>query len=180
MSEPSEVRAKRAENMRRVAAEARENGTAYNGTHRLSHGRHPLYATWCNMMTRCYNPNYNGYHNYGGRGITVCERWHDPAAFVGDVERLIGLCPPGLTLNRINNNRGYEPGNVEWASRAAQVRNSRIKRDAKLDPGKALEIRNRLAAGETGRSIAASLGVSTATVSLVKNGKRWVSAQLPS
>jgi len=165
--------------MRRVAAEARANGTSYQGTHRLSHGRHPLYGTWCNMMTRCYNPSYSGWDNYGGRGITVCRRWHDPALFIQDIEQLIGPRPPGLTLDRINNNRGYEPGNVRWASRTEQNRNSRLKRDAKLDAGKVLEIKRRLAAGETGRSIASGLGVSAATVSLIKTGKYWRSVQLP-
>jgi hypothetical protein len=174
-----EGRAKSAETMRRVTAEARANGTSYSGTHRMSHGRHPLYSTWCNMMARCYSLNYRQFKDYGGRGIAVCDRWHDPVLFVKDIEELIGLCPPGRSLDRINNNRGYEPGNVKWSTRAEQNQNSRLKCDAKLDAGRALEVKRRLAAGETGCSIAADLGVSTATISLIKNGKRSASVELP-
>jgi hypothetical protein len=141
---------------------------------------HPLYATWCNMMTRCYNPIYNGTENYSGRGITVCDRWHDFSSFAEDIERLIGLRPEGdYSLDRINNDGNYEEGNVKWSTRDEQNRNSRLKRDAKLDAGKALEIKLRLAAGETGVSIALDMGVSTATVSLIKSGKHWGWVELP-
>lgn len=93
-------------------------------THGLSR-THPLYGTWGNMMTRCYNPNFKQFADYGGRGISVCDRWHNPQLFIEDIERLIGPRPVGMTLDRIDNNGNYEPGKVRWATRVQQNRNSR-------------------------------------------------------
>ena len=93
-------------------------------THRI-HGMcgTPLYDTWNTMMARCYNPKNPAYKNYGGRGINVCERWHDPRNFYADM----GDRPEGLTLERKDNNGNYEFNNCEWASRKTQSRNSRPK-----------------------------------------------------
>lgn len=73
------------------------------------------------MMARCYNPTSNRYESYAGRGITVCERWHDVEAFLEDV----GEPPPGKTIERKNNSGNYEPGNVRWATPTDQARNRR-------------------------------------------------------
>ncbi len=80
-----------------------------------------VYHVWNNMMSRCYNEKHKNYHQYGGRGIKVCERWHDVKLFVGDV----GQPPPGLTLERKNNERGYFPKNCCWATRKDQANNRR-------------------------------------------------------
>ena len=89
------------------------------------HRNHPLYGTWSNMMTRCYNPNYKQFKDYGGRGIEVDERWKDPRLFIEDIERDIGPRPPGRTLDRVDNNSNYGPGKVKWSTPDEQVRNSR-------------------------------------------------------
>lgn len=94
-------------------------------THGLSH-THPLYSTWGGMMTRCYNPKYKQFKDWGGRGIAVCERWHDPRFFVEDIDRLIGPKPPGTTLDRLDVNGNYEPGNVRWATYREQAHNKRV------------------------------------------------------
>lgn len=113
----------------RLSARAAER----NATHGLT--GHPLYGIWGNMIHRCENPARSSYRNYGGREqpITVCPQWHDPARFIADIEAEIGPRPPGnlpsglpaWTLNRKDNNRGYEPGNVEWADWSTQRRNQR-------------------------------------------------------
>ena len=82
----------------------------------------PEYAAWRNMKQRCLNSKNPRYADYGGRGITVCERWLDFETFLADV----GLRPsPELTLDRINNDGNYEPGNVRWTTRTAQQQNRR-------------------------------------------------------
>lgn len=72
------------------------------------------YWAWRNMKNRCYYKKSRSYPDYGGRGITVCEEWRGSyAAFLRDVGR---KPTPEHTLNRLSNDRGYEPGNVEWAT----------------------------------------------------------------
>ena len=94
-----------------------------NRTHGLSH--HLLYDTWKNVIDRCENPKFRQYKDYGGRGIAICEQWHDLKIFITDIERLIGTRPSGTTLDRVNNDGNYEPGNVRWATRVEQRANSR-------------------------------------------------------
>ena len=73
------------------------------------------------MISRCTKPNNPNYQSYGGRGITVCDRWLSFENFLVDM----GLRPDGLSINRIDNDPGYSPENCEWADSKTQSRNKR-------------------------------------------------------
>ena len=77
------------------------------------------YQSWHGMMQRCTNPNNKKYSRYGGRGITVCDRWKDYSAFLEDM----GPRPEKLTIERLDNSKGYSKSNCKWATKAEQNRN---------------------------------------------------------
>lgn len=93
---------------------------AAHTTHGLCR-RHPLYGVWVQMRQRCNNPNSDSWRKYGGRGIRVCRRWDDFAAFARDV----GARPKGASLDRVDNDGNYTPGNTRWATPIEQAANTR-------------------------------------------------------
>lgn len=81
----------------------------------------PTYRAWNGARNRCNNPNNKDYDNYGGRGIRMCERWSLFQNFLADM----GEAPEKLSLDRINNDGNYEPGNCRWATKSQQNFNQR-------------------------------------------------------
>lgn len=82
----------------------------------------PEYGAWADMKTRCLNPRHKWFKEYGGRGITVCERWLAFDGFIADMGKRPGK---GYSLDRINNDGNYEPGNCRWATAREQMLNRR-------------------------------------------------------
>lgn len=119
----------------------------------------PEYRSWRSMLRRCYHPSASQYGYYGGRGIQVCERWKkDFQAFLSDM----GLKPsPTHTIERLDVNEHYRPGNCRWADRFEQARNKRTTRRLTLN-GETLTI----------QQWAERLGVRTGTLSS-RHQKGW-------
>lgn len=90
--------------------------------------RSKTYGIWCSMRNRCFDQNVKSFPRYGGRGITVCERWLKFENFLADM----GEKPDRKTLERKDNSKGYEPGNCKWATRIEQANNCRTNRRVKF------------------------------------------------
>ncbi len=139
-------------------------------THGEARDRGPTaeYRIWAGMLGRCVNPRRPEFKNYGGRGISVCVRWRKYENFLADM----GRCN-GLTIDRIDSDGNYEPGNCRWATLTEQARNRRTN---KLTYADIPEIKKLVASGMTQVAVGELYGVYGSHISRVVNGKRWVGA----
>lgn len=135
---------------------------------RSVHGMHhsTTHKTWDGMIQRCTNPNNTSFERYGARGVAVSPRWMKFSNFLADM----GERPVGRALDRIDNAKGYEPGNCRWATHAEQGQNRRSNR---LSPDIVREIMARSVSGEGTYAIAAALNIGASSVSMVLSGRIW-------
>ena len=140
----------------------------------LPQQRHPLYGLWRNMNRRCSNPKAKDYAAYGGRGISVCERWAKGengkdalSCFIEDVSPRPSMAH---SIDRIDNNGNYEPGNWRWATSKQQCRNSRR---ITVGPDRAAQAKAGFQMGLSSAEIARDLGLNRNTVVSIKSGLSW-------
>lgn len=129
----------------------------------------PEHRVWRGMQERCYNARRQDWPDYGGRGITVCDRWRDSfETFLADM----GPRPsPKHSVDRIDNAKGYEPGNCRWATATEQARN---RRNVKLDEVAAMQIRWLVGdGGYSTRRVAHAFGVSNELIKQIVSGRIW-------
>lgn len=95
------------------------------GCNKITHGLkyHRLYDVWRQIIQRCNNPKNKSYINYGGRGISICNDWLDISNFIKD---MYPSFQEGLSIDRIDNNKGYSPDNCRWVTKEIQARNKRL------------------------------------------------------
>lgn len=139
-----------------------------------------IYNSWQAMKDRCNRADHKSYKNYGGRGIKVCDEWNKSfQAYFDYVSRLEHYGEVGYSLDRIDNDGNYEPGNVRYATRAEQERNKRAKRLHNNIPesfGAMLKHAIKID-GMTQSEFAKEIGVSVLAVNLWLNGKRIPSSE---
>lgn len=140
-------------------------------------GPKDVYIAWKNMKQRCVNPNHKFYDYYGGRGIAVCARWfHNFEIFKSDM----GDKPVGTSIDRINNDGNYEPGNCRWANKSEQSKNQRPRSPKQTGNGRERFDESQVRAIRSDvrklKEIAQEYGIAECTVSSIKtfHKYKWV------
>ena len=141
----------------------------YNKERSTKHGmsNSPTYYSWSSMKTRCYNPTHDNYQHYGANGIIVCACWLNSfEAFLEDM----GERPEGMTLDRIDREGNYEPGNCRWATEEQQKRNRSI---TVLTPEIVSEAKAVRASGGNVSDVARKYGIEPSNLHTAVRGKTW-------
>ncbi len=147
-----------------VSSTGREQRHGHGSTKR---GRSSTYRSWEGMRRRCLSPDNSKWKYYGGRGITICERWGSFENFLEDM----GERPVGTTLDRYPNTNGnYEPGNCRWATITEQRHN---RREPKLTPELVKEIRQLASTGIKQVELARRFDVTASTIGGIVHRRIW-------
>jgi hypothetical protein len=155
----------------------------YHTTHGFAKGvKHPLYVNWMGMKQRCSNSKHIGYKHYGLKGITICDQWKN------DFVSFMNWCVSngwvkGLSIDRIDSNKGYCPENCRIVSLSENSKNMNIAnpllhvgsnhKDAKINESIVIEIRNLLSNGVMGSDIANRFNISRSIVYNIKHNRNW-------
>lgn len=141
-----------------LSANLRARSTNCGCAKRSDGSREYTYTSWRCMMRRCHDSKDKSYPKYGARGILVCDRWHKFDAFIEDM----GIRPRRMELDRIDGTKGYEPGNVRWATHSEQMKNRTMSH--KVGVFEAAVAMGMLLDGKTMRDIAAELRTTRGTL----------------
>lgn len=145
-------------------------GCAYESIKKKYVNGDKLYHTWSRIKSRCYNENDKNFNSYGGRGIKLYSEWiNDSTAFIEYIVSLEGYPDTELSIDRINNDGDYEPGNLRWATMETQAQN---RRSTKFTENDIKEIR-KLSETMTQESIANIFNTTQARISEIVIRKTW-------
>lgn len=163
-----------------------------NGNWRGGATKHYLYDIYMDMIGRCERSSHKRFADYGGRGVSVCDRWRkdfwDFVADVGDRPDASEPKLPGVrskwSIDRIDNDGNYEPGNVRWSSYSQQSKNRRkgayagvlqgsLQKGSRLTESQVVRCVSLVGEGSSQAGVARHMGVSTSLVSMIMKGKRW-------
>jgi hypothetical protein len=155
------------------ASDLRSGKSASCGCSKVLHGQGrrsgltPTFSSWLSMFQRCTNnPSYKFFYRYAGRGITVCQRWGDFSMFLADMGERPSM---SHTLDRIDNDKGYEPGNCRWATWPQQASN---RSNTKLEPHEAAQVAWLIDSGYPSADVQVFFGISKGHVWRLSKGRR--------